>query len=168
MTPGFALLPPMLVAALVSASPQAAHQSCSIKQDDLASQRLAKAASLMSLYKASKLFPGCLEGGGTAEEASDDVVVRLSHHWSNSIGELEKHQANPGLIAFVLRHIDATTDSDDLKVISAKAKTACPLRAKALCRKVKTEADAALSEQRRFGVVSSLGSSAGVGQESAA
>ena len=152
MRTGFAFLLLVMVAGLASAPAKAKHGSCSIQQDDLASQRLAKAASLMELYKVSKLFPGCLEGGGTAEEASDDVVVRLSHHWRKSMSELKRYESDRAFISFVLRHIDATTDSDDLRTILAKAKAECPTGTRATCRKVETAATSALRELKGFGV----------------
>jgi hypothetical protein len=168
MKTGMPILALMLVSTLVTGSAHARNEGCSIKQDDQASDGLEKAASLLDLYKVSKLFPGCFEGGGTAEEASDDIVVRLSHHWSRSLGELQRHAADRAFTLFVLRHIDATTDSDDLKVISTNARAACPRRASAVCQKVAAAAESALREQRRFGVALSLPSSAAAVPASAA
>jgi hypothetical protein len=88
--------------------------TCTVKQDDQASKMLSRSTSLSGIYKVAGLFPGCMEGGGISEEVSDDVVVRLSHHWQSALEELQKRRADYRFISFVLRHIDATTDSDDL------------------------------------------------------
>jgi hypothetical protein len=98
------------------------------------------------------MYPGCLGDGAIAEEASDDVVVQLSHRWRKSIIDLKRNEANHAFISFVLRHIDATTDSGDLRAILTKAKTACPAKAVTICRKVEAEAASALEELKAFGV----------------
>src|SRR6476469_1726749 len=101
---------PMLLALLVPTGAQATSNSCSIQQDNMASRGLSKATTLKEIYKVSRMFSGCLNDGGTAEEASDDVVVQLSHHWPKSINELKRYESDRAFISFVLRHIDATTD----------------------------------------------------------
>jgi len=119
---------PALIALLVPTAAQASQDSCSIAQGILASKGLQSPTNLTGIYNISRMFPGCSEDGGVGEEISDHVVVQLSHHWRKSINELAKHHANRAFVSFVLHHIDATTDSDDLHTILAKAKTACPVR----------------------------------------
>jgi diadenosine tetraphosphate (Ap4A) HIT family hydrolase len=127
---------------LLTVPAYARESSCNIEQDKLASQELAKAASLTELYSVSKAIPGCMKGGGIAEEVSDDVVVHLSRHWRESLDELNRDENNPGLISFILRHIDQTTNPDDLRAITRHAKSACTTRAEALCRKIGVAANA--------------------------
>ncbi|HEU5067606.1 MAG TPA: hypothetical protein VFT61_05425 [Sphingomicrobium sp.] len=146
------LLPLLILAALAPTPVQASHDSCTIREDDLATTSLEKAKSLSEIYEVSARFPGCFQGGGTAEEASDDVVVRLSHHWRKSIRELKRHENERAFIAFVRRHIDATTDPDGLKVISNKARTSCPAGAKALCRKIDQAARVGLHDLNAPGI----------------
>jgi hypothetical protein len=152
MRRGIPFFAPMLMALLVPTAARAKPDSCSIEQDNMASQELSRATRLTEIYKISKTFSGCLNDGGTAEEASDDVVVQLSHHWRKSIIELKRYETNRAFISFVLRHIDATTDSDDLRAILTKTKTACPIGARSTCRKVEAAAASALQELKGFGV----------------
>jgi hypothetical protein len=134
----------MLTMALSPSLAQASTEGCSIKKDNSASKRLENSTSLMDIYNVSKLFPGCLKGGGISEEVSDGVVVRLSHHWRSSLRELRGRGASPEFISFVLRHIDATTSSDELQNILSNSKSACPPRAGAICRKIAAAAATAL------------------------
>jgi hypothetical protein len=147
--PLFALV---LTTVLLPTAARASDDSCSTKQDDRASRALSKATNLTQMYQTSRMFSGCLESGATAEQASDDVVVQLAHHWRKSIAELKTHRADRAFISFVLRHVDATTGSDDLQSIVTKARTACPTGAKSICLKVEAAAVSALQELKRFGV----------------
>ena len=146
------LLPLMVMAALAPMPAQASRGSCNIRQDDLVSKQLSRAKSLIDIYKISMRFPGCLQGGATAEEASDDIVVRLSHRWNRSITELRTHHTDRFFIAFVLRHIDATTDSEDLQTIVHETISRCPIGAHSICGKVGAAAGSALQDLKRLGI----------------
>jgi hypothetical protein len=112
----------------------------------MASKKLLHAATLIELYAVSKRYPGCFEGGGSSEEVSDDIVVMLDRHWSRSIQEVTGRRSDAAFISFVLGHIDATTDQDNLRGIVRKSKTACPSRAHAICRRLIAAATEAISE----------------------
>jgi hypothetical protein len=50
---------------------------------------------------------------------------------------------------FVLRHIDATLEEDELKSIADNVKTRCPTGEAPLCHSVNAEADRSLNELRK-------------------
>ena len=142
--------PAFVLALLTILLPDLAHagpDSCSLKQDNRASENLAKATSLGELYSISKEVPGCMRGGGISEEVSDDVVVRLSRHWRSSLDELSRDKNNSDLVSFILRHIDETTNPNDLRVILSYSKSACLPEANTLCRKIGEAARVALNRQ---------------------
>lgn len=136
-----------MLVVLVSDSTHAAPLSCSVKQDEMTSKSLERATSLKEIYSISKNVPGCMSGGGIAEEVSDDVVVRLSHHWNSSLNELAESATKSGLVSFVLHHIDETTDPNNLRMILKDAKSACSRGRDALCHRIETAAKEALSNQ---------------------
>jgi hypothetical protein len=108
---------------------------------------LSSSTNLTSIYKVAKRFPGCMEGGGISEEVSDDVVVRLAHHWRNAIRELQERRADHRFVTFVLQHVDATTDPDDLRKVESQSKAECPRTATRLCREIASAAREALKDQ---------------------
>ena len=137
----------ILAAGSLADTTYAGTSSCSVRQDDWASRNLTKATSLTEIYAISNKVPGCLKGGGIAEEVSDDVALRLSHHWQDSLEELSGAKSDSGLVPFVLRHIDGTADSNDLQVILKNSKFACSPKSKTLCRRVEVAAQSALNGQ---------------------
>lgn len=99
-----------------------------------------------AFYKAH--FPPCPDDGMFAEGYSDLVVRTLATHWS-SLSELRLATAkDPRFKAFVLRHIDATTDEADLRVILSNATSRCPTGNKVLCDEIRKASSAAISELR--------------------
>ncbi|MCV2371366.1 hypothetical protein [Roseateles oligotrophus] len=111
------------------------------------------AASINTLRDWSKIhefhkknFPPCPDDGMFAEGYSELVVRTLSTEWVQ-FGQLGRlAAADAKFKAFVLRHIDATTNEADLRQIEERAKNACPAGHSALCRQVASAAGAAINE----------------------
>ena len=94
-------------------------------------------------------YISCGDDGIVGEGYSDSVVKLLANQWiqiETLEGIIKKH---PDFREFVLSHIDATTDADDLdKVISLSDKK-CPASEQALCKDIYYKATAARQEMRK-------------------
>ena len=99
-----------------------------------------------ALYVSYSRFKSCDQGGDISEGYSESVVRLLADHWDR-LPELAalsgKHR---GFTEFVLRHIDATTNDDDLKKIAESSGKRCPLGVAALCAAIHKQAKAAIEE----------------------
>jgi hypothetical protein len=90
-------------------------------------------------------YPGC-DDGYFAEGISDFVVRSFSNRWDTLPAlqaEITKH---PGFKGFVMNHIDATADEDDLKSTVKNAKAKCPSNLRPLCDEIQQKAQRALKD----------------------
>ena len=98
-----------------------------------------------ALYRLYKEFGGC-DDGATAEGFSDDVAQLFLKEWTHLDALNHLLVSDKSFKDFVLRHIDATLDEDQLKGIAANAKSHCPAWGAQLCRSVEVRADRGLQE----------------------
>lgn len=72
---------------------------------------------------------------------SEAVARNLMDRWErlSRLGELIK---DAGFRRFILKHVDATLNADDLKKIGLNAEKRCPTNLRALCRELKIRAEA--------------------------
>ena len=104
-------------------------------------------SSWKDVHKAFKRYGHC-DDGAIGEGYSESVVHLLSAHWGQ-LDDLNKiSSSDKKFLAFVIRHIDATTDESELKSVLANSKTQCSKSAKALCLMIEKAAKAALSEMQ--------------------
>ncbi|HZC24296.1 MAG TPA: hypothetical protein VE866_13215, partial [Candidatus Binatia bacterium] len=98
-----------------------------------------------ALYKSYRSYQRC-DDGAIAEGYSESVIRILADHWSTlpQLSRLAKHDAQ--FRRFVIRHVDATLNSDDVMLVRSKAKTACPEGSNKLCSDLAKQTDAALKE----------------------
>jgi hypothetical protein len=99
------------------------------------------AALLMSF----KTFGVC-DDGAIAEGYSDTIVQSLAKRWDRFpelAGLMEK---NSDFHSFVLSHIDATTNSDDLYALVSNAEKKCPKQFQKTCQAVIAGANVALKK----------------------
>lgn len=97
-------------------------------------------------YKAH--FPPCPDDGMFAEGYSELVVRTLATNWNN-LSELRVAASqDPRFKAFVLRHIDATANEADLRLIQSRATSQCPKGNGSLCAEIRQASSTALSELR--------------------
>src|SRR5882672_6599027 len=112
---------------------------------DDAFRAVLKLRNWRDLNSTRQRYPDC-DDGGVGEGYADFVVHTLATRWStlnqltNIVGK------DPSFLEFVVRHIDATADTDDLKKIRQNAQHLCPRGAAALCVSVSIQAIAALAE----------------------
>jgi len=99
------------------------------------------------IYKSFKRFGHC-DDGHIAEGYSDSIVRTLASRWNQTRRLNKLASSDSKFHAFVLRHIDATTDDRDLKKVMADAKEHCPSKAETLCREIEKHARDALRESR--------------------
>jgi len=136
-----ALLPGAVLAALLPVSWAGAGDRCEGADRQFFS-RVKSWAQLHAWFAA--YAPDC-DDGGLAEGVSDFVVVSLAKRWT-SLPELERRIARDSRFrAFVLDHIDETTDSGDLGTIVANATSRCPPRSSSLCTAIAGAAREALA-----------------------
>jgi hypothetical protein len=132
---------------LLSGIPIAAAQrgQCSAVEEQRAEMEADALRSWDALYKSYELYGKC-DDGAIAEGYSESVARILVDHW-NTLPRLANLAAKDARFRrFVLAHVNATLDLNDLKKIRADAKTRCPSQLGAICANLTKEADAALKE----------------------
>ncbi|MHB8916285.1 MAG: hypothetical protein ACYC4K_10795 [Thiobacillus sp.] len=120
---------------------------CPITDQEFVSQ-LSTMKDWKTIYAVFKTnLPGCPDDGMFAEGYSDVIVRALAKRWNSR--ELKNlTDRNSAFRAFVLRHIDATTDPDELNQALKNARAKCPVGASRLCKEVARNATAAIKEMK--------------------
>jgi hypothetical protein len=134
----------MLALALLPARVLRAEERCS----DTADRILFKGKSWADLRRWFTSYADC-DDGDLAEGVSDDVAVYLAKKWRD-LPKLEREiKREPRFREFVLRHIDATADTDDIEAVKENATRRCPARSSDLCAAIAAAAQSALEEMQR-------------------
>jgi len=98
-----------------------------------------------ALYKSYKRYGHC-DDGGIAEGYSESVARILVDHW-NTLSQLASiANKDAKFLRFVLNHVNATLNPNDIEKIKLKATTQCPSGLHALCGDLIKEAESALKE----------------------
>jgi len=98
-----------------------------------------------ALYKSYKLCRQC-DDGAIGEGYSESVARILADHW-NTLPEMARlARKDSQFRVFVMGHIDATLNMDDVEKIRKKARAQCPTGLRAVCSDLAKQADAALKE----------------------
>jgi len=86
------------------------------------------------------------DDGYFAEGISDFVVRTLAKKWE-SLSALQSEIAkNTKFKDFVIKHIDATTDENQLEMVIENAKLKCPSKLQNLCNEIRNNAQTSLKE----------------------
>jgi hypothetical protein len=93
-------------------------------------------------------FPEC-DDGYLADGVSEFVTASLSKRWGDVPSLQVVVAREPEFEGFVLRHIDATADSGNLKAVVNNATKRCPDGAAPLCTAMANAARSALAEQAK-------------------
>ena len=112
------------------------------KQADTTLQSLRTWHDLHAWYKN---YPKC-DDGYFGEGLSEFIVATLANRWETLHLLRTEVIANNTFEQFVLKHIDSTTDGDDLAVVIKNAKTKCPSKLGAFCKRIAKKAQMALKE----------------------
>lgn len=134
----------MLALPFLPARAAGAEERC----NDTADRLLFKVKSWTDLRRWFTSYADC-DDGNLADGISEDVVVFLARQWQD-LPKLEREiQREPRFRAFVLAHIDATTDTADLEAVKKNASQSCPARSAALCASIASAAQSVLEEARQ-------------------
>jgi hypothetical protein len=124
-----------------------ASNHCSTDMYQRADTSLASAAGHWgSLLRHQKAFGSC-DDGALAEGYSDAVVILLAHRWDQIDAFVDLSARNPAFHRWAIRHIDATSSTDDLKkVLRNAARCTGDTKAIGLCRELARAAKDALKD----------------------
>lgn len=115
------------------------------KEVDLAKKTWNDLYRLFTTYSSS----GC-DDGAYAEGYSDFVSRSLAKYW-NLFPELASLTEHDSLFMdFVLKHIDATDDENDIKMLLKNARKRCQQGQAALCKEIEKAAISALKEIKHY------------------
>lgn len=139
-------LPAVLLLAVFALPVSAADATCSLSDQHWISGELPGLKSWGSLHKSFQEYVPRCDDGFIAEGYTEAVMVLLAAHWS-SLHELALvAKRDPAFREFVLRHINSSADSGDLKRIEEQAATQCSSKYKALCSSIHAAAVKAIRD----------------------
>jgi len=139
----------IIVLVCIDARTILAAQKCSAATEAAAARASFVFNDWQGLFQSYNRFGSCDTGGDYSEGYSETVVRLLADHWS-SLPELQSLSAkHPRFGRFVLSHIDATVEDDDLGKILRLSTGACPAGAAALCKQLASAAREAIDDQKR-------------------
>jgi hypothetical protein len=98
-----------------------------------------------ALYKSYKSYRHC-DDGAIGEGYSESVARILVDHWSTLSRLAQLGNKDAEFRAFVVHHVDATLNMDDVEKIKRRAKAQCPTGLRTLCSDLAKHADSALKE----------------------
>ncbi len=98
-----------------------------------------------NVHLAYKQFPHC-DDGGVAEGYSDRIVHLLATNWASFPQLVTYFDKEPNFRKFIFSHIDATANSDELKIISNLTLSRCPVGFGPLCDELGLATAKALEE----------------------
>ncbi len=141
-----------VVAALLMGSASGARASaasCTRADQDAIASALPRLTTWSAIHAYVTIYAPRCDDGWMAEGYSDVVVKTLASQWAR-VGDLARlAERDPAFRAFVIRHVDATTDRGDLRAVLANADRRCPRELTELCAALRTAAKAALDEAGR-------------------
>jgi hypothetical protein len=92
----------------------------------------ARLADWKQIYDAFERFSHC-DDGAIAEGFTESVVHLLATHWETLPQVASLESKNAAFRTFVLRHINDTADTSELKRVARLARTRCPNGHGVLC-----------------------------------
>lgn len=98
-----------------------------------------------ALYKSYKSYRQC-DDGAIGEGLSESVARILVDHWNTLPRLAELADKDAEFRAFVMHHVDATLNMDDVEKIKKSAKARCPSGLRTLCSDLAKQADSALKQ----------------------
>jgi len=125
---------------------KASAANCSLTEQQWLGNELDHLKSWAAIHESFRKYTPQCDDGFFAEGYSDAVVVQLARRWSTLTELNQISQRDPTFRGFVLKHIDATTDSDDLKAVATNASTRCPKVLKTLCTDIENAAKQAIKD----------------------
>ncbi|HEV8583810.1 MAG TPA: hypothetical protein VGT02_02465 [Methylomirabilota bacterium] len=139
-----ALASAALALALDAGSASAAE--CTVAEQHTIADELPRLTTWSAIYAHVKTYTPRCDDGWMAEGYSDTVVKMLAKRWARVEDLARLARRDRAFRAFVLRHVDATTDLGDLRRVAANAGRRCPPGLEELCGAVAKAAKDALKE----------------------
>ncbi len=134
-----------LAATLLVRTAQAQKHTCTSAEGQRVMDEADRLRTWKALYKSYQLYRHC-DDGAIAEGYSESVARILVDHWK-TLPELDLlTKADASFRHFVLRHLDATLNTDDVAVVRRRARRECPSGLDSLCKDLAIKADGALQE----------------------
>jgi hypothetical protein len=118
-------------------------QTCTNAEADKAEQEAETLRTWDALYKSYLRFGKC-DDGAIADGYSESVARILVDHWDTLPRLAVLSRDTKQFQKFVLSHVDATLNMDDVKKIRANAAHTCPKGQSDLCKQLTVAADRAI------------------------
>jgi hypothetical protein len=107
-------------------------KECAREEAMAAEDSAARLTDWKQIYGAFERFSHC-DDGAIAEGFTESVVHLLATHWETLPQVASFESRNAAFRNFVLRHINDTADTSELKRIARLARTQCPSGHSVLC-----------------------------------
>lgn len=98
-----------------------------------------------ALYRSYRHFSHC-DDGAISEGYSESVARILADHWETLPRLAVLSHNNEDFLRFVVGHVDATLNMDDVKKIRSSASRQCPAGQNDLCKRLALAAQTAIKE----------------------
>lgn len=136
--------------ALELMTPVALAKTCSRSDGMRAEEAVDHLNSWSDIHAAFVRYAPQCDDGGIAEGYSDRVVHLLATKWE-SLPELEAMiRKDAAFKRFVLAHVDATADTDELRAIARQSKANCMKQHQLFCMQLEHAAFEAIKEEEKF------------------
>ena len=103
-------------------------------------------SSWEDMHRAARVLPPHCFDGHFAEGISETIVRKMREDWPGFLVLMAKHPRQDAFFELVLRSINPTLDTADLKELDALAHKSCPAAQRARCDAIAREAAAALKD----------------------
>jgi len=140
----------MLILSIVLSFNAYANELCTKAQEIQADSSILRAQKWEDIYKSCEKFKHC-DDGYIAEGYSDLIVKTLAYKWDQVNVLMKLISKDKDFHAFVIRHIDATADKEELEMIIHNFSKRCPKSTEKNCLEIKNEAKEALQKEAKGG-----------------
>jgi hypothetical protein len=123
----------------------AAETNCSQIEAMTAFNETGSLKSWQDIYDSYKRYNKC-DDGAIAEGYSDSITTLLANNWRSLKGLSRLAEIDKDFLRFVLGHIDATADFNDVQKVYKNAIQKCPKDSSKLCSLIKKASKNALKE----------------------
>jgi hypothetical protein len=139
-----------VICALSSGTAQAQQQPCNKAEYQQAEKEAVSLRSWDALYKSYRLYGHCNDVDA-AEGYSESVARILVDRWETLPRLSKLVEKDKSFRDFVLGHVDATLDMNDVQKIHARAIQHCPAGLRELCKNLQKQAKTAIEEDASVG-----------------
>lgn len=115
--------------------------------EDVAKSKNYDEHALTQIFQLNKQAPTC-DDGSYGEGISDLTVKALAKDYKSVV---KTASDNKEMLAFILKHIDATTDWNDLDRVAQNSIRQCPKGHKDICKRIESASKAASKEAHSVG-----------------